>query len=154
MSTSTQATSSRTGRRLAITGLAGAVVAAGLSAVANFGAAPGENGGTAEWLITLGIIAVATGLVFGAVLPRVLRAADAGRADGRRVGRAALILGVLTLLSILVFYLGLPPVFAAAAVLTAVWSHELSRRWTVPALVALGLAAVGLGVATWAVFTG
>jgi hypothetical protein len=65
--------------------------------------------------LVLGAVVLAfTALVFGLVVRRVL-----GRNSARASARTALILGVVAVLSLGVFWLALPPVFAVAALALA-----------------------------------
>lgn len=91
--------------------LAGALavlVAAAALAPANFGASPGENGGAAEYAVSVGLCAVLAGILFGIVLPRAERPA-----------RAAAWCAGLGVLSLAVFWSGLPFVLGAGAIFAA-----------------------------------
>jgi len=88
----------------------GAGVALVLAAVGTFWDAAGNDTndqGIREFLVVAGIVVVATAVVFGLVV----RTAGQGNS-----GRRALILAVLGVLSIVVFWSGLPSVLAFGAV--------------------------------------
>ena len=99
-----------TGRgRFGVPAAAAFVIAAALAAWGTF---PGDDGhATRQYLVVLLIIAGATAVVFGLVLPRSVGGANAAR--------TALILSVLGLLSIAGFWAGLPPVLAIGGIALA-----------------------------------
>ena len=98
-------TTSRRDLPLAIGGL---VLAAIIIVVGNINLEPGENGGTGPAIVTAVICLVLAAALFGFVVPRA-----------RNTDRAALILGIVALLSFVVFWSGVTPVLAAAAVAVA-----------------------------------
>jgi hypothetical protein len=86
-------------------GLAAACLTAIALAAANFIGTDSSNGGPAEYAVTLGgslLLAVA---LFGWVIPR-----------SDRPGRAGLVTGVISVLSLAAFWSGLPYVLGPAAV--------------------------------------
>jgi hypothetical protein len=89
-------------------GLVALVVALVIVFAGNYHVPSGENGGTGPGIVT-GIIclALAAGL-FGYVVPRAVN-----------VDRTALVLAVLGIVSIVVFWSGVTPLFAAAALAVA-----------------------------------
>jgi hypothetical protein len=92
-----------------------------------------------QWLIVLGIAAVATLIVFWVIVPRV-----------NRLGRGALILAILGAIAIIVFWLGIPVVLAGGA---AFLGLEARRARTQDAgLATPALALAGLTVAAAVVF--
>ena len=96
---------------------------------------PGGRDGIGEYLIVVGIIAVATAIVF---------------AVARRPSPVkALVLGVLSVLSIVVFWAGLPAVLAAGSVASATGS-----RMTAAAKTGVGLSALAAIGAVVLAFTG
>ncbi|MBD0338624.1 MAG: hypothetical protein ICV67_04965 [Thermoleophilia bacterium] len=105
-----------------------AVLAAGLAAWGTFG--EGGNG-VGEYLIILAIIAVATAVVFGWLVPRALRHEEAGA--------TALVLSILGLGTIAVFWTGLPPVLAMGGLVLGWAGRDASRRR------ALSIAAAAIG---------
>lgn len=88
-----------------------------------------------SWLVVVGVIAVATALVFGLVV----RGATPGNATTR-----ALVLSILAVPTVLVAWTGLPPVLSAAAVACALIAREPTGRFTTGGKVALGLSAVAM----------
>ena len=118
--------------RLALIGI---VAAAVVIVLGNYNVQPGENGGVDAGISTAVMCAIAAALIFGLVLPRV----HTGH-------RAAVVFGVLTILTVPIFWSGVTPILAAAT-----WGANDARpagrgvvvlRW-----VALGLAALTVVVA-------
>jgi drug/metabolite transporter (DMT)-like permease len=109
---------------------AGIVASAIVVFAGNYHLPAGENGGLSAALVTGALCAVVAAILFGLVVPRV-----------RRTGRATLVLGVLTVLTLAVFWAGLTPILAAATLAVASRSAVRSRRDTVVCVVA-GVAAV------------
>ena len=85
------------------------------------------------------IILITTAIVFGLVVPRVLRSTDP-----ETPARAALVLALVGLATNVVFYLGLTAVLTAAALCTALASRQRAGRWTGVAGVAVALSVVTL----------
>ena len=85
------------------------------------------------------IILITTAIVFGLVVPRVLRSSDP-----ETPARAALVLALVGLVTNVVFYLGMTAVFTAAALCTALASRQRAGRWTGVAGVAVALSVVTL----------
>jgi hypothetical protein len=106
------------------------ITLAGL-ALANF-AGNGDNGGAGAYLITVGVCAVLTAVLFGRVLPSATDPA-----------RAAWILAGLALAACLVFWSGLPFVLGMGAV----YSGSRSGRSAPAALGALALVLAFVGCA-------
>ena len=100
-----------------------AVVAIGLAvvlaAVGTWADGGGEDQGTQEFLIVCAVIALAGAAVFGWLVPRAL--------DRGRLGATALTLSVLGLLSIAVFWSGLPPILAGGGALLG-WAGRNARE--------------------------
>jgi cation transport ATPase len=111
----------------AIAGLVGSalVIVAGN---VNVDHAAGEHGGLPDALGTGGVCVVVAAIVFGAVLPWL----------GRR-SRTATVLAVLSVLTLAVFWTGLPPVLGTAAAASA---RLRSGRMSVAAWVGVAVAAV------------
>lgn len=101
----------------------------------------GRDSFVSHYLPVVAIVIVATALVFGLVV----RTASASSSMATR----ALVLGVLGLLTVLVFWTGLPAVLAFGAVALALGSASEGRS-----KVALALAAVTLGLAVVAAIVG
>jgi len=99
-----------------------AVVAIGLAvvlaAVGTWADDGGQDQGTQEFLIVCAVIALAGAAVFGWLVPRAL--------DRGRLGATALTLSVLGLLSIAVFWSGLPPILAGGGALLG-WAGRNAR---------------------------
>ncbi|HXG77470.1 MAG TPA: hypothetical protein VNJ53_12970 [Gaiellaceae bacterium] len=103
--------------RLAPAGAALSIaLAAGLAAWGTFGE---ESADAWEYLAVLGFIAGAAALVFGWAVPRGLRRESAGG--------TALALAVLGLLSIAVFWSGLPPVLAGGGLVLGIAGWRAAR---------------------------
>ena len=95
---------------LAALGIAAAAVLTAVGTFWDVNNNDAEPGKTSEWLVCLGIIAVAAAVAYGLVV----RTAATGNP-----GRRAVILGVVAFLSNAVFWAGLPMVLASAAVACA-----------------------------------
>ncbi len=91
-------------------------LAAGLAAWGTFGE---ESADAWEYVAVLGFIAVAAALVFGWIVPRGLRKESAGG--------TALALAVLGVLSIAVFWSGLPPVLAGGGIALGIAGWQAGR---------------------------
>jgi hypothetical protein len=97
-----------TSRRDLPVAIGGLVLAAIIILVGNTNLEPGENGGTGPAIVTSVICLVLAAALFVFVVPRA-----------RNTDRTALILGGAALLTIVVFWSGVTPVLAAAAVAVA-----------------------------------
>jgi hypothetical protein len=91
-----------------------------------------DDHATRQYLIVGLVILVAAALIFGVVVPRI-----------DSLGRGALIMGIIAVLSIVVFWLGLPPIFAGAA---AILGLDALAEEKEPQLAKVGLALAGLTV--------
>jgi hypothetical protein len=111
-----------------------AAIGVGLSAVViiagNYHVPAGENGGTGPGIATGIFCAVAATVLFALVVPRV-----------RKVDRAALILGIMTVLSLAIFWSGLTPILAAATLAAANKTQTPHRRTTVIRWIAIAASA-------------
>ena len=83
----------------------------GAIAVANF-VAEGENGGPAEFAVSAVVALAVAALLFGRVVPNARESA--------RPGRTALVLAILAVVTLVVFWSGLPQVLAPAAIVLGV----------------------------------
>jgi hypothetical protein len=92
------------------------------------------------WRVSLVMASVVVAIAWLVVrkVHRVLATNDAAAA-----GRHALLFGVLTFVSALAFWVAVPPVFAAAAVLTARATHRQTGATPWQAALGLMLAAIG-----------
>jgi hypothetical protein len=125
--------------------IAGTITALALTAIGTIGRDNNRHD-TADWLtLNVPIILVAGALVFGLVVPRINR--------GARPSTGALVLGVLALVSIVAFYLGLPAILAAAAAACAA-AARTRRGWTAATAVAVALAISATASAVVLAFTG
>jgi len=107
----------------------GAVATAAL--LAAWGTFGQETHATREYLVVLALVGVAAVAVFGWAVPRALRSAT--------IGRTAVVLGVLGVVTVLVFWSGLPPIFASGAAVLG-WSQRDGRRGKI----AIGLSVLAL----------
>jgi hypothetical protein len=106
---------------------AGLAVAAIVVFAGNYHVPAGENGGPSEGVATGVICILAAFLLFGVVLPRV-----------HNPDRSALVLGIITVLSLTVFWSGLTPVLTAATLAAANKTQTPRLRTTVIRWVAVG----------------
>jgi hypothetical protein len=106
--TTEQEAGGTTSRRDLPVAIGGLVLAAIIILVGNTNLEPGENGGTGPAIVTSVICLVLAAALFVFVVPRA-----------RNTDRTALILGGAALLTIVVFWSGVTPVLAAAAVAVA-----------------------------------
>jgi len=109
-------------------GVAAAALSAIALAAANF-VGTGDNGGGAEYAVTLGGSLLLTLALFGWVIPRTDRPA-----------RTGLIVGLLAMLSLAAFWSGLPYVLGPAAIVLGLLGRTTSKSG------AQGTIAVVLGV--------
>ena len=125
----------------------GWVVAAIGTLIMNTGVEEGEQGGMNEWVITLVIVAVVAAVLY-LILKRVATSPT-----------TALVLSIIALVTVLGFWLGVTPVFAAAAVALAL-PPGASEGEGVPAsrsgLATAALVVSALALVAWVVlaFTG
>lgn len=100
---------------------AGAIaLAVALAAIGTYaGRSDSDHHATREFLIVCAIIAVASALVFGWIVPKML--------ERTSFGTPALVLAVLGLLTVLVFWSGLPPILAAGGALLG-WAGRDAAR--------------------------
>ncbi len=92
-----------------------------------------------DYLIVLGIIGVTALVVFGWIVPRALRS--------EAQGTTALVLSAIGLLTVAVFWSGLPPVLAGAGIFLG-WTGRNAAKggglaWTA---IAIGVAAIGFNL--------
>jgi hypothetical protein len=86
----------------------GALLSAVVVLAGNYNVRPGENGGLEEGISTAVLCALVGAVLFGLVVPRL-----------RGSQRTVLVLGVVTVLSLAVFWAGVTPLLAAAALAVA-----------------------------------
>ena len=119
-----------------------AVAAVGLATAFAVLGTYGESGdhGASDFLIVLAIVAIGAVAVFGFIVPRGL-----GR---EAAGASALVLSVLGLLTVAVFWTGLPPILAAGGILLGWAGRDADRgRWLCRAAIAIGTLALAADVA-------
>ncbi len=86
-------------------GLGSFAAAAVVIVLGNTSLQEGENGGTVSLIVSLIVCATAAGLLYGWIVPGTARPA-----------RTGLIVGIVTLITVVVFWSGLPIVVGSAAV--------------------------------------
>lgn len=120
--------------RAIVCGALGVALAAGLAAWGTFGEAGVEHSVT-DYLVALAIIGVGAAVVFGWIVPRGLRKESAGG--------TAVALAVLAVLSIAMFWSGLPPVLAAGSVVLGLAGWNARRgAWLCRAAVVIAAFAI------------
>ena len=106
--------------------LGGLVIFAG-----NYSVKDGENGGLGPAIFSAAILLVLAAVLYFVVLPRV-----------KNVDRTVIILSVIAILTLAVFWLGVTPLLAAAAVAVAARATSLSKAALVLEIIAIVAAAV------------
>jgi hypothetical protein len=132
-------TTSRTPLLIAL-GVGGSAV---LTAIGTFYA--GDDHSASDWFFTVGVVVVAAALVFGLVVRTAARG---------NPGRRSAVVGVVAVLSLAVFWAGLPVVLAAAAVACALTDKDAQGFFGTPSKVGLGLAALATVGAVILAFVG
>ena len=99
----------------------------------NYNVAKGENGGLEPAIVSAAILVVLAAALYFAALPRIHDA-----------GRAASVVSVVTIVSLLVFWLGITPLLAATAVVFG--SRAEGAGKAVQVLGALAVVAAALSV--------
>ena len=94
------------------------------------------------WLVVAAVFLVGAGIVFWGIVPRMAR-----------LGRGALVLAVVGAVLLVVFWTGLPPIFAGAAALLALRAREQGTHAGM-ATAALVVAALTVAAATVAAIIG
>lgn len=124
-----------------------AAISIGTSAVLTaIGSFRGDTDHTVgEWAFTVGLAVVAAAIVFGLVV----RTAPKGNA-----GRRALILGVVSLLSVAVFWAGITTVIGAAALACALIERDTRGDTGGMSKAGIALAALSTVAVVWLAFTG
>ena len=127
----------------------GVAASALLTAVGTFwdvtGNESGDNNSFSEYWPVLIIIAVTAAVVFGLVV----RGAEAGNP-----GRRSLVLGIVSVLSNVVFWAGLPMVLVAGAVACALAEKETKGAFGTGSKVAFGLSLLATAAAVSAAIAG
>lgn len=107
-----------------------------------------EGEGIGELLLLVAFAALGAAVVFGVVVARGLRRAPEGTA------RVALAVAVVGLLSLAVFWTGLPAILAAGAAVLALDARNRLGRAPAAVGVALGLAVLTVVGAIWLALSG
>ena len=102
------------------------VLAAVIIFLGNYDLQPGDNGGLGPAIVTAVGCLVVAAIIYAVVLPRT-----------RRPDRTALILGILAVLSIVVFWSGVTPVLAGGALAVTGGRGEVSRTGRVAQIAAV-----------------
>ena len=108
-----------------------AAAAVGLNALGVYADGKGGDASTAEFLVITGVIVVASALVIGLLVPRVL--------DSTKAGAVGLVLAVFAALFVPVFWSGLTPAFAVGGILLGLSARHAGSR------TGLGTAAIVIG---------
>jgi hypothetical protein len=106
---------------------AGVLTALALAAANFLGTEPGESGGGAEYVVTLGASLLVAVALFGWVIPRA-----------ERPGRSGLVVGLIALLSLAAFWSGLPMVLGPGAAVLGLLGRDRGEGATATAAVVLG----------------
>ena len=119
-----------------VAGLAAALLTAAALAAASF-TGSGDDGGAVEYAVTLGASLIVLLALFGWVIPRTSRCA-----------RAGLVVGALGVLSVAVYWTGLPYVLGPAAVVFGLLGRSRGEgRGQTMTAIALGVLVTIAGVA-------
>ena len=108
-----------------------AAAAIGLNALGVYGDGTGGEASTSEFLVITGVIVVASALVFGLLVPRLV--------DSTKAGGVGLVLAFFAALFVPVFWSGLTPALAVGAILLGLGARRTGSR------TGLGTAAVVIG---------
>jgi hypothetical protein len=156
--TTVEAHSARTGRSLLPSAVAAALAALALMLIGTYLHTPYKAKGPGEWGLStqdlnqvpllLGFAIVGAAVVFGVVVARGLRTAP------QRTARRSLIVAGVGILSIAVFWTGLPVILAAGAATLALDARHRLGRLPGTAIAALALATLITVSAVWLAFTG
>ena len=156
--TAIDARSARTGRSLLPIAVTAALVALVLMLIGTYLDTPYKAKGSGEWGLStqdlvqvpllVGFAAVGAALVFGVVVVRGLRTAP------QQTARRSLIVAGVGVVSLVVFWTGLPVVLAAGAATLALDARRRLGRLPGTAITAMVLAALITVAAVWLAFTG
>jgi len=114
------------------------VLAAVIIFLGNYDLQPGDNGGLGPAIVTAVGCLVVAAIIYAVVLPRT-----------RRADRTALILGILAVLSIVVFWSGVTPVLAGGALAATGQRGDVSRTARVAQIAAVVATVLVLVVSFW-----
>jgi hypothetical protein len=148
----------RTGRSLLPIAAAAALVALVLMLIGTYLETPYKTKGSGEWGLStqdlnqvpllVGFAIIGAVVVFGVVVARGLRTAP------QQTARRSLIVASVGVVSIVVFWTGLPVILAAGAATLALDARRRLGRLQGTAIAALVLAALITLAAVWLAFTG
>jgi len=142
MTASTTPTTTVATSRTPVLAVLSLALSAVLTAIGTFWDLTGNDHGSGSqvgpYLVAVGIAAVACLIVFGLVVRR---------AERGHPGRRSAVLGVLSVVTIPVFWTGLPPVLAVGAVATALTDRDVTGRFGAASKAVLGLAGIALAAA-------
>jgi hypothetical protein len=116
---------------LAAAGLALAIV---VIVAGNYHVPKGENGGTGPAISTAVLCAVVTAAMFGLLVPRA-----------RRFERTTLMLGIVTVISLLAFWSGITPVLAATTFAVAARGTDFGKKSATGQALAVAAALLAVG---------
>ena len=123
--------------RTAVFAAGGLLLAALIVLAGNLIVHTGESGGAGPAMASGIICVLAAGLLFTLVVPRMRSA--------RTAQQGTIVLAVLTLLSLVVFWVGISPVFAAATLAVAERSPRLGRAAKTLRVLAVLAAVLAIG---------
>jgi len=156
--TAIDAPNARTGGSLLPIAVAAALVALVLMLIGTYVQTPYKAKGSGEWGLStqdlnqvpllIGFAAVGAALVFGVVVARGLRTAP------QQTARRSLIVASVGVVSIVVFWTGLPVVLAAGVAILALDARRRLGRLPGTAIAAMVLAALITVADVWLAFTG
>ena len=106
--------------------LGGLVILAG-----NWDIKKGDNGGLGPAIFSAGVLVVLAAILYFVVLPRV-----------QNVDRTVIILSAIAIVTLVVFWLGITPILAAAAVAVGAKASSLSKAALILEIIAVVAAAV------------
>jgi hypothetical protein len=156
--TTVETHNARTGRSLLPSAVAARAAATALMLIGTYVHTPYKAKGPGEWGLStqdlsqvpllVGFAVVGAAVVFGVVVARGLRTAP------QRTARRSLIVAGIGVVSIAVFWTGLPVILAAGATTLALDARRRLGRLPGTAIAALVLAALITVSAVWLAFTG
>ena len=132
--TTTTSAPTRPTPKAPILAMAGLVLAIIVIVAGNYHVAKGENGGTGPAISTAVLCAVVTAAMFGLLVPRA-----------RRIAGTTLILGVLTVISLVAFWSGITPVLAATTLAVAARGTALGKKAATGQALAVAAALLAVG---------
>ena len=100
----------------------------------NYHVAKGEKGGTGPAIFTTVLCLVVTAAMFGLLVPRA-----------RHIERTTLILGILTVISLMAFWSGITPVLAATTLAVAARGTALGKKAATGQALAVAAALLTVG---------